>query len=281
MTIRFADTFNLDFAIEPNPIAGLWLDKMSKRFQWPMDDDRRFYNFDSIEKSQETARVDLQRCIEIINQHDFIIQRQFTSVDDQDFLNYLHNIFEKYHGLLDKQNTAWWSAAPIEVRQALAQLNIAVHRAESAQEGNKPRFVCTWFGMPKDSCLDKDLIQSHGKLTYEFGGVYLNYVEIGKTLEDLSIDDDCYIGDDAFQPFNHYSTDFNVRFYDEIADVARVYRYFEQNRSFFELRGIYTWDDYRCKPYRFKIAQLRSQLGRDEIVDMLSKNQHITDIYIT
>ena len=281
MTIRFADTFDLDFDIESNPIAGLWLDKMSKRFQWPMDDDRRFYNFDSIEKSRETARIDLQRCIEIINQHELIIEREFTSIDDQDLLNYLHNIFEKYHGLLDKQNTAWWLSAPIEVRQALAQLNIAVHRAESAHRGSNPRFVCTWFGMPKDSCLNKDLIQSHGKLTYEFGGVYLNYVEIGKTLEDLSIDDDHYIGDDAFQPFNHYSADFNVRFYNQITDVARVYRYFEQNRTFFESRGIYTWDDYRCKPYRFKIAQLRSQLNQDEIVDKLSKNQHITDIYIT
>lgn len=281
LTIRFADTLDLDFIVEPTPIASLWLDKMSTRHQWTLDDDRRFYNFDSLEVSRHKAEQDITSCINIINQHEPIIQREFTSIDDQDFLNYLHNIFERYHGLLDQQNTSWWQLAPPAVQKALAQLNIAVHRAESAKRCGKPRFVCTWFGMPKDSCLTPDLICAHGKLAYEFGGVYLNYVEIGKTVEELSIDDDQYIGDDAFQPFSHYSADFNVRFYDQMADVARVYRYFEQHRSFFESRGIYTWDDYRCKPYRFKVAQLRSDCSRNEILARLSKNQHITDIYIT
>jgi len=281
LTIRFADRFNLDFEVEPNPIASLWLDKMGQRHQWSLDDSERFYNFDSLTVSRHKAEQDLKHCIDIINQHDAIIQRDFTSIDDQDLLNYLHNIFERYHGLLDQQNTAWWQSAPVEVRQALAHLNIAVHRAETAQRLGGPRFVCTWFGMPKDSALTPDLMKAHGKLYYEFGGVYLNYVEIGKTLEDLSIDDDQYIGNDAFQPFHHYSADFNVRFYDQMADVACLFRYFEQHRAFFQARGIHAWDDYRCKPYRFKVAQLSSDLGRDDIIARLESAQQITDIYIT
>ena len=281
LVIQFADTFDLEFLIESTDIARLWVDRMEHRHAWPMDDDRRFYNFDTVDRSRATAEQNILQCIKTINDYQPIIDRDFTSIDDQDLLNYLHNIFERYHGLLDQQNTEWWNTAPDPVRKALANLNIAVHRAETVYRAGGPRFVCTWFGMPKDVMLDQSLVEQHGRLVYEFGGVYLNYVEIGKTLEDLSTDDDQYIGDNAFQPFLHYSADFNVRFYDEMADVARVYRYFEQHRDFFESRGINSWDDYRCKPYRFKVAQLQSDLDRDEIIARISKHQRVTDIYIT
>lgn len=280
LIIRFADTFNLEFAIEPSPIANLWMEKMSKRHSWLMDDDRRFYNFDSPEQNRAKAKDYLKTCIETINSYQPIIQKEFTSIDDQDFLNYLHNIFEQYHGLLDQQNTDWWKSAPDAVKKALAELNIAVHRAETAHRSSGPRFVCTWFGMPKDSTLDPELIKKYGRFTNEFGGVYLNYVEIGKTLEDLSLDDDQYISDDAFQPFRHYSADFNVRFYDEIVDIARAYRYFEKHRDFFEVRGILDWEDYRVVPCRYKVARLKSDLNRDEILAMVAQHQHVTDIYI-
>lgn len=280
MIIKFGQNFELTFEIEPGLIAELWQNKMRARHQWPLDDPKRFYNFGSVEQSRRIATERLSHCIGIINDYEPIIEKEFTSIDDQDLLNYLHNIFERYHGLLDQQNTAWWQAAPSPVQKALADLNIAVHRAESASRGTSPRFVCTWFGMPKDSELSQQAIEQYGRLSYEFGGVYLNYVEIGKTLEDLSIDNDQWIGDDAFQPFKHYSADFNVRFYDDMADVARTYRYFEDHRDFFNDRGITQWDDYRIKPYRFKVAQLATDLSREEVLCNIRENQEITDIYL-
>lgn len=280
MTITFGQDFKLNFKLEPTEIAELWLSRMRQRHQWPLDDPERFYGFGSSEQEKNKATKRLRDCIQTINGYQHIIQREFVSIDDQDMLNYLHNIFERYHGLLDQQNTNWWRSAPSEVQKALANLNLSVHRAESAIRSNRPRLVCTWFGMPKDYELTPDQMHRHGRLSVEFGGVYLNYVEIGKTLEDLSIDDDHWIGDDAFQPMRHYSADFKITFFDSMADVARIYRYFEKNQDFFKARGIMTWDDYRTKPYRYKVACLATDLSNEEILSRLSKNQLITDIYL-
>ena len=280
LTVSFNHSFELVFKIESTPLAQLWLEKMHQRSQWPLDDPARFYGFNDPCTEIETAERRLRACIDVINSYDPVIQRDFTDINDQDLLNYLHSIFERYHGLLDQQHSEWWQAAPLAVRQALANLNIAVHRAESAARGNRPRFVCTWFGMPKREQFTEAIIQQHGCLEYEFGGVYVNYVEIGKTLEDLSLDDDQWISDDAFRPFLHYSADFNVRFYDQEPDLTRVIGYFEQHRGFFESRGIFSTDDYRVKPYRFKVASLESTHPREHILREIAQNQLITDIYL-
>lgn len=280
LIIVFNHVLELRFKILSTPVTKLWIEKMNQRHQWPLDDPKRFYGFNDSAAERNKAEQDLRYCIDTINGHDTIIQREFTSIDDQDLLNYLHNIFERYHGLLDRQDTEWWKSAPTVVRQALADLNIAVHRAESVSRTNYPRFVCTWFGMPKREKFSQEEIESSGQLDYEFGGVYVNYVEIGKTLEDLSIDDDRWIGDDAFKPFLHYSADFNVRFYDEAADLDRASSYYQQHRDFFQVQGIDSINDYRVMPYRFKVADLDSDLPRNEVLSRICENQLITDIYL-
>jgi hypothetical protein len=277
--IVFNHSLDLCFRIDKTVLAALWLERMNQRHQWPLDDPSRFYGFDSLEQEKQKAESQLQQCIDTINRHDKIIDRELSSIQDQDYLNYLHNIFEKYHGLLDQQNTIWWQSAPIEVQKALADLNIAVHRAESVAAGTRPRFVCTWFGMPKHLQLDQQIIEAHGSTLYQFGGVYLNYVEIGKTLEDLSRDNDHYIGQDAFKPFLHYSADFSVRFYDQSADLDSIDRYFHQHREFFMTKNIHTPQDYRAMPYRFRVAQLESTWPRSQIIELIAQNQLITDIY--
>ena len=271
--------FELHFDVLDTPLAMLWADKMRARTPWPLDDPRRFYGFDPPHVARSKAETKLRECIAVINSHEQIIQREWTSIDDQDYLNYLHNIFERYHGLLDQQNTDWWNRCPDSVRKALADLNINVHRAESVSRTNRPRVTCTWFGMPKDTVLTESLMRAHGVLASEFGGVYLNYVEIGKTVEELSIDNDQYIGTDAFQPFLHYSADFVVRFYDEVVDIKRVYDYFQQHQDFFRTKGIDCFDDYRVIPWKYKVAQLRYTGDRQHLLDRISPSQCIKDIY--
>lgn len=277
--IRFDTDFLLQFEIENHDIADLWMEKFEQRHAWPMDDNARFYGLKDRASEQARAADDLQRCIEVINSYRHIIDRPLTDLTNQDTLNYLHHIFERYHGLLDQQDTEWWRSAPDPVRKALANLNIAVHRMESVALC-LPRIVCTWFGMPKDRTLDPELMRQHGTLVTQWGGAYLNYVEIGKTLEDLAHDNDQWIGDDAFQPFRHCSADFNVRFYDRMASVARVYRYWEQHRDFFAKHGIHSWDDPAAFPYRFKVAQLRTDLARDTVLDQLAQVHNIVDTWL-
>jgi hypothetical protein len=280
MTVRFGKDFYLEFEVEDTPIANLWLERMSKRHSWPLDDPERFYGFGNDQQEREIAETKLLTCINVINQYQHIITHTFTSIDDQDYLNYLHNIFERYHGLLDQQNTEWWHAAPVPVREAIAQLNILVHRTEIATKNNKPRFMCTWWGMPKDKELSQELIEKYGTPSYNFGGVYLLYSEVGKTVENLSIDNDNWIGDDAFKPFLHYSADFDVRFFNGIADITKICEYFEQHKDFFAQRGIDNYDDYRARPYLYKVAQLKTTMTEQQILSTLANNQYVTDIYI-
>ena len=275
----------LRFEILDTPIAELWLAKMQQRHSWALDNPARFYGFNPISTEINIALNTINNCIDVINSYEKIINRYVRTVNDQDTLNYLHNIFEKYHGQLDCQSGEWWTSAPIAVKKALAELNIAVHRCESAGHKSTPRFVCTWWRMPKTDSLTPELITSYGALGTDFGGVYLNYVEIGKTALDLANDNDVYISNEMFKPFDYYSADFVCYFKnttkDEINEqIAVVDSYFESNKDFFNAFGISSSDDYRMLPYKFKVAQLVHDMCNENTIADIKRNQYITKIEI-
>ena len=265
----------LRFQIRNSPIAELWLERMHNRTAWPLDHPDRFYGFGTPVAERDRAIADIQRCISTINAHEPVIHRPFEYT--QDCLNYLHNIFERYHGLLDQQNSPYWQQAPDSARKALAELNLAVHRCESVAAGARPRFVCTWFGMPKTQTLDLNLQKIYGTMTVQFGTVYLNYCEIGKTVEDLAHDNDIYIADEAFKPFSHYSADFNIAFYDrdlndKLPDMAK---YFNEHRDFFVARNIDSVYNVQAMPLRFPVADLEETLSRSNIISLVAQNQYV------
>ena len=261
LNIELTD-LKLQFEILNNPLTQLWLDRMSLRDQYPLDDPYRFYGFDSQVTAEHKALAQIQQTCAEINQWNPIIERDIQSVQDQDTLNYLHNIFERWHGLLDQVPVhPTYGSFPQKIRQHLADLNVDVHRCESVARGNRPRFVCTWYGLPKTKILPVALMKEYGTINPKFGSVCINYVEIGKTLEDLTQDNDNYIGDDAFRPFNHYSADFNVRLHEETVAYAseklvRMQAYYKQHHDFFFENGYTTFQDPRLLPLRFPVAQL-------------------------
>jgi len=270
-----AGDFELRFQIRDTPVAQLWAERMQARGSYPLDHPDRFYGFGTFEQEQLRAVEYIQRCITIINSHKVIIHRPFEYT--QDCLNYLHNIFEQYHGLLDQQNTDYWNQAPDTVRKALAELNLAVHRCETVANGMQPRLVCTWFGMPKIRQLDLKLQDQYGDRQLKFGTVYLNYCEIGKTVEDLANDDDKYIGDDAFKPFDHYSADFNITFYDQdLNDLyGKIQCYIGQHLDFFIARGITSVYNTQARPLRFGIADLIYDGDRDRLLADIAARQWV------
>jgi hypothetical protein len=285
LTISLPD-LQLKFQVLDNPIAQLWLERMSQREQWPLDDPNRFYGFNTQDEDQRIALVKIKECIKGINSWQPLITRELSAVDDQDTLNYLHNIFEQWHGLLDQQPThPEYGVIPLDVRQHLADLNVSVHRCESVARGNRPRFVCTWFGMPKTNTLSVEDMHKYGTLNPKFGSVCLNYAEIGKTLEDLTQDRDNYISDDAFKPFNHYSADFNVRMHEEtigyVSDkLVRMQEYYNQHRDFFFDQGFTTFQDPRLLPLRFPVAELIEIQPRDQLIETIKQHQHITQVIL-
>lgn len=212
------DPLILQFKLNTFPIVEKWVDKIvESQEKYKIDDPKRFYAFGSNEVNTAIERIN-QVC-DIINTHGPIVERRITYPIDQDTLNYLHHIFEVYHGLLDKQDHPFYVSAPDEVKLALRNLNIEVHRCEALVDTRItgkhifPRHVVTWFDLPKKEQLDMSDYE-HINEKVKFGSIYLNYVEIGKSLEHLATDFDDHIGAEAFKPFRYYSSDFVVKFYD-------------------------------------------------------------------
>lgn len=223
----------VDYRLRDNPIVPRWTAKVQQaQTHYNIDDPGRFYGSGSLASQQQHALDKINHCITVIKLDYPNLNRGYvTDVTDQDSLNYWHHVFEIYHGLLDNQPEG---QALIPV---LADLNIAVHRCESVARGADPRHVVTWFGLPKSDCLQDD---DYGYFEDEWraGTVFINYAEIGKTLEDLAMDRDEYIGKNAFRPFRHYSADFVVRFYEQSSQQAQERRnlvntYYHNNRELF------------------------------------------------
>lgn len=280
LVIKLDNNFELCFNTRQTPLAELWLERMHQRHAWTMDNPDRFYGFDTAQQEQDRAVDMVQQCIATINAHDPIIERNFEYT--QDGLNYLHNIFERYHGLLDQQTSEYWQSAPDTVRQALANLNLAVHRCEAAQRSPRPEFVCTWFGMPKTQCLSPVLQQQYGEPAIKFGKVYLNYCEIGKTVEDLTRDNDQYISEDAFRPFGHYSADFFVAFYDlDLTSMyPRIQNYIESQQNFFDKHNIYNAQDIRASPLRFPVADLEYTGTQQQLITQIRSRQLVREVTV-
>ena len=276
------DTFTLTYRLRSNSVVPKWCERViTAQKNYPIDDPGRFYGFGEVHQQQQDSLDRINACIYTINSFEKIIDRTLSTVDDQDTLNYLHHIFEVYHGLLDQQTHEYWLRAPIEVRVALADLNVLVHRCESVQRGCKPRHVITYYGLPKTKTLEvEDFVNFTDN--YKFGTVYLNYVEIGKTLEDLAQDNDQYIADDAFRPFIHYSADFNVKFWNE--DSRQLYQkhvnikaYYDSNKEFFITRGLY-WGHHYLQNGSVPLADLDYYRDQQELLDKLKTHQHVIGV---
>ena len=116
----------------------------------------------------------------------------------------------------------------------------------------------------------------------KFGTAYLNYCEIGKTVEDLAHDNDIYIGDDAFQPFGHYSADFNVSFYDQDLNqkLPKMQHYVEQHQEFFLAHGIENVYNIKAQPLRFPVADLEYTGTQEELISQIRSRQLVREVNI-
>jgi len=232
------DEITIPYHLRDTPITKKWIQrvKLAQKLKYPIDDPARFYGFGTIEEQINKALDDINCLIKKLNTW-IKLDFQLKSVTDQDTLNQLHHVFEIEHGLLDKKDPD-----PL-FKQNLCDLNLLVHRCESIARGAHPRHVVTYFGLPKTEVLDStDYQYFESKIT--FGSVYINYVEIGKTLYDLMLDNDRYIQPEAFQPFCHYSADFVVRFWNDPNTnlSSNLQNYYIEHQNFFQSLG-YSWSD--------------------------------------
>jgi hypothetical protein len=277
----FSDTYELLFDLDDTPIVEKWKQKINlvNKLNIPIDNPTRFYGMNSAEEDAKISIDLINKNIQTINSFKPLIDRTMTSISDTDTLNLLHHVFEEYHGLLNEQNSDFWLSAPPDVRKALCDLNINVHRVENVHDNNISRLVVTYFALPKTDKLD---IDDYNNLDwhFNFGDLFLNYVEVGKTLEDLWRDDDQYIHHDAFKPWEHYSADFTVRLHNNLhnADITydKCWKYFEKNSNFFEKLG-YPYKDIRLNPGFIKLGKLIYNDEKD-MLDKIRTHQFLSNV---
>ena len=278
------DTFTLKYRLRDNSIVSKWCQRVEQaQSKYSIDDPGRFYGFGSIQEQIKNAIEQINNCVETINEFDPIIDRKLKNINDQDTLNYLHHIFEVYHGLLDQQTHEFWLRAPKQVQRALADLNVLVHRCESVGRQALPRHVVTYYGLPKIEVLDQE-DYSLFEDTVGFGTVYLNYVEIGKTLDDLAFDNDQYIGDDAFRPFKHYSADFNVKFWSSNdrqieSNRAIIKAYYDANSEFFKSKKM-PWGHPYLSSGSLPLADLQYTGNHKELLKELESHQWVKEVIL-
>jgi hypothetical protein len=248
-----SDQVVLTFRLRDTQIAHKWVERVltAQNLGYPIDDPKRFYGFGTREQQTHDALNEINKLIDKLENFWRIpIGRRLTDINDQDTLNYLHHVFETEHGLLDAKKIN------PQFQKHIGHLNVLVHRCESVQRGANPRQVITYYGLPKDKTLESDDYQSFDT-GIKFGTVVVNYVEIGKTLQDLMMDNDSYISREAFRPFRHYSADFAVHFYETDGTLFynAVQEYFIKNQSHFETLG-YFWNDLSTSIGTLQVADL-------------------------
>jgi hypothetical protein len=279
-----SDVYLVEYSVLSHSVARRWVSKIfaAQSAGYPIDHPDRFYGFNSHQHQVQDALHRINQCVDVINQFKPIVDRKLTDINDQDTLNYLHHIFEVYHGLLDKP-TKFFLVAPKLVQQALSELNLCVHRCERVGRNTipKPSHTVTYFGLPKT---DRLALQDYALFTdlMKFGGIYLNYVEIGKTIADLAQDQDQYIDDQAFKPFRHYSADFYVTLYDSNPQLTGKLRYnindyYIKNSQFFINQGLDINHPY-LRPGSIQVAEIRP--GYTDIVEQLATRQWVKSVQI-
>lgn len=271
---------DLEFDLCDTNIAQRWLREVDLFIAagQPWDDTQRFYNFPSTPWTEPRVRQRLQDLVDIINDHEPVCEIDLSAEITQDQLNLLHSVFERYHGLYDQQSSnSWFQSAPLLVQQALADLNIWIHRYETL--GDIPRFVATWRYKPARQPIMADDFR-HFNLVEHWGDLRLNYCEIGKSLFDLWHDQDRYISSEAFRPQHWFAFDFTVRFtthdpaYYQAQEEA-VWRYFRQNIQQFRDMG-YDHHDPRLSLGAVTVARLRG--NPEQLMPEIDQRQQIKSI---
>ena len=281
----FDDHFTVKFKLRDHHVVDKWVERLTSAQQkYQIDDPSRFYGFGSVEKQIQDALIRINQCINVINDHKPIITKRLSDVNDQDTLNYLHHVFEIYHGMLDQQTHQFWMDCPLNVRTALADLNVLVHRCESVSRYNGKRQVITYYGLPKTKQLDNSDYQ-YFTSDVTFGTVYLNYVEIGKTLEDLTFDNDQYISDDAFKPWRHYSADFNIQFWSSTSRQieerhVKIKEYYEKHKQFFADREL-SLDHPYLSFGLIPLADIESELNEQHLLEKIEQRQWVSEVKLT
>ena len=224
----------------------------------------RIYNLND-EWSERKVCKAINKCIDIINAHDKIIDFRLKNSMTQDDSNKLHHFFEIMRGENDEPNE-YYLRSPKHVREAIEEYNVLIHRWEdlwiTAPDGTKHIDASYRRDNAKRNIWQRGRIVVHisdrpmfemedgdwdcWTLKYNPGDIRINYCHKGKPIMDVIKDGDEVIGEDNITPQHRYSADFSLGFNYGFGHFANwtpiIDGWWKQNEQFMQKLG-YTKDN--------------------------------------
>lgn len=140
-------------------------------------------------------------------------------------MNRLHNHFERLQGTVEKPSKYFLVATP-EIRYAIRQLNNLCHEIETLvlsqrklayqPEWVRPSQITTFFGAQRYNLTEEHRVGfTENGYDREFGGVYMHWCQIGKTLMEVFRDEGDILLDnnpvcEAITHLQYYSGEFDI-----------------------------------------------------------------------
>ena len=214
--------------------------------------------------------------------------------------NLLHRYFE------DLQGTAWqlslyYKQSDHETKYAIRQLNNLCHEIESWVEAYRkkviepewirPAQITTFLNAPRHDLHHEDYeLFKENRYKREFGGVYLHWSQIGKTLYEVFRDEHAPKMTEALcSAINHqkyYSGEFDIEWGDTITEETHDFKKEEMNnfRKWLE-ENKYNWEDPKLALGYIKIGQVDLETSFQncsftKIYDIMKDHLNIKNITI-
>ena len=217
---------------------------------------------------EQSAEVLTKSCV-TINQYlkNFIDIKENLLMQDQEYFNYLHLKFEHLSGKFG-ESTRLFSVANKELKTAIRNLNIFVHRIEK----KKTTIPTLYVSFNKDQyrrwpLADEDY--EHFEFIIPAGALVVHYVELGKECVDL-YEDNLPLEYQNFKNLHYYSGEASI--------------YLEECHRLNDTGYLKWLENNKIDPYNKKLGYGKLVLGQvDNIVDAYAKiqqYQYIKDIII-
>lgn len=287
------DILELSFALEDHGFMPKWIERFehAKKLNIPISEpDWSCRNMGSW--TEETLIELLNGQIEDVNKiMPGVLDRFLDDVNDQNTLNYLHDVFvresriidDKWNGLKRSGKlTENYHKEVLKIRLTLSPVNQTIHKIETF--GGTPRIRVAWlelqsYARPEFDTEDYDYFTD----VNEYGDVKLLYANIGKPLIELARKKDNLI--EQFLSNENYSCDFSIGFSERSLDDVKKSRqvareYFFENEQFFKNKG-YEWGDPRLTLGSIKVASLiHNENKREQITENVKTYDHILDVIL-
>lgn len=248
---------DIEFDLIDNGISQLWAQEIAN--DYPLYETERFYGWPNSVKNIDYYINELNDCIDKL-------PYDIKKIDsyNQEYLNYLHRYFETLRGPIDVGTITYNNSTETE-KSIIDRFNILIHETEHyLRHSDNPELVCTYSNRPRIL-----LSEDHYDLftfKWEYGTVYINYCEVGKTILDVFKDNDELV--ENVKPLEYYSSDFMIKF--GLTTLESVYQYrLKQINKFI-----------KEKNFNFKHNSLGyipvARLSKHVSIDTISKHQKVT-----